>query len=167
MKIFKRIMIGFGILFVIAQFIRPQKNIPGASAPHDIHSVLPVPTDIEGIFKTSCADCHTDSTRYPWYAEIEPVGWWLTKHIRDGKKSFNLSAFGDYRLRRQYNKLGDIVEQIDQNEMPLESYLFIHKNAELSKDQRERLVGWAGAMRDSMKAKYPIDSLERRKEPGK
>jgi len=46
--------------------------------------------------------------------------------------------------------------------MPLSSYTLIHRNAILSPDQKTMLISWSRAMMDSLKAKYPIDSLERK-----
>jgi hypothetical protein len=100
---------------------------------------------------------------YPWYAEIQPVGWFLNNHIQGARRELNFSEFAGYRLRRQIIKLQQIAEQVSEDEMPLPSYLIIHTRAKLSQEQKDRLVAWANTMRDSMRAMYPADSLERRK----
>jgi hypothetical protein len=41
--------------------------------------------------------------------------------------------------------------------------LWIHKDAKLSDQQKLTLANWVNAVRDTMKAHYPIDSLERKK----
>ena len=51
------------------------------------------------------------------------------------------------------------MEEVKDGEMPLESYTMIHKNAVLSKREKELLYDWATSVRDSIKAKYPADSL--------
>ncbi len=148
--------------FLILQLIRPEKNLAEGRSPSDIAVKLPVPHEVQNILRTSCYDCHSNNTRYPWYAEVQPFGWLLNDHIVHGKKELNFSEFGRYRLRRQYIKLQQIAGQVEDEEMPLPSYLIIHTEARLSAEQRERLIAWANAMRDTMKAMYPIDSLERR-----
>ena len=67
-----------------------------------MESRFPVPVNVMQILRRSCYDCHSDSTVYPWYAEIQPVGWWLNSHIEDGKRGINFNRFGSYRLMRQY-----------------------------------------------------------------
>lgn len=112
--------------------------------------------DIVKIFK------HSNSTRYPWYAEVQPVGWWLNNHIEQGKRELNFSEFAGYCLRRQYRKLEDMVDQLNEGEMPLPSYLIIHTDAKLSREQKDGFVAWVNARRDTMKTNYPADSLMRR-----
>lgn len=157
-KILKVVLLILVIAFIVIQFIRPEKNL--ANSPASEQSVFPA--DVQRIIKTSCYDCHSSNTRYPWYAEVQPVAWWLAGHISDGKSELNFDEFSGYRPRRQYRKLVEIEKQISTDEMPLPSYLWIHNDAVLSAEGKSILINWSIAMRDSMKAHYPIDSLERR-----
>ena len=162
MKIVKRIVMVLAGLLVVLQFIRPTKNSSENTSQYDIIKHSRPPQEVENILRTSCYDCHSNSTRYPWYAEVQPVGWWLYRHIEGAKRQLNFSEFGGYRLRRQYRKLDEMITQLNEGEMPLPSYLIIHTDARLSQDQKDRFVAWVNAERDSMKMKYPADSLERR-----
>jgi hypothetical protein len=162
MKILKRILLVLAGVVLIVQFIRPAKNAGGDTA-HDIGSGFSVPSDLAATLRVACYDCHSNETRYPWYAEVQPVGWWLNGHIQDAKRQLNFSEFTARRLRWQYHKFEEITEQVGGSLMPLPSYLILHTDAKLSQMQRDNLVAWANAMRDSMKAKYPLDSLERRR----
>jgi len=74
----------------------------------------------------------------------------------------DFDEFGTYRPFRQYRRFGDIIEQVTRDEMPLPSYLIIHRYAKLSLQEKAVLVSWCRAMIDSMKVKYPTDSLVRR-----
>ena len=76
-----------------------------------------------------------------------------------------MSEFGAYSLRKQYHKLEEVVEQIKEKEMPLSSYTLIHTNAKLTPEQQDKIIGWATAIMDTMKATYPLDSLTRKKKP--
>jgi hypothetical protein len=162
-KIIKRTFQILLLAFIVIQFFRPAKNKSDEMSSKDISTLYPMPENVQNILKTSCTDCHSNNTVYPWYAEIQPVAWWLDKHIRDGKKDLNFSEFAGYRIRRQYRKLEEINELVKENEMPLESYLWIHKNAALSNEQKLVLANWVTALRDSIKAHYPADSLIRKK----
>ena len=151
------------LALIVIQFFRPAKNKSEGISKNDISTLYPVPTDVQDILKTSCNDCHSNNTVYPWYAEVQPVAWWLNEHIEDGKKDLNFSEFASYRPRRQYKKLEEINELVKENEMPLNSYLWIHKDAKLSDQQKLTLANWVEATRDSLEARYPIDSLVRKK----
>lgn len=157
MKFIKGLLLLLLLAIVILQAFRPEKN----SSPQS--PLRSAPADIRTILETSCYDCHSNATRYPWYAEIQPVGWWLADHIREGKREVNFSEFDAYPARRRYRKYQEITEQVTQGEMPLASYLWLHHDAKLTHDQITRIAGWAEAMRDSMRITYPPDSLERRR----
>ena len=145
-------------LVIILQFIRPPRNA-STDVTNDISTKFAIPPDVHEMLRTSCYDCHSNATRYPWYAEIQPVGWWLNSHIQEARRDLNFSEFSGYRLKRQLIKLQQIGEQVGEEEMPLPSYLVLHDEARLSKEQRDKIVVWAGAARDSLKARYP-DSLK-------
>lgn len=138
----KKILIGLLILLIIGQFIRPPYNNGSAQAATDITHAVQVPDTVMGILKTSCYDCHSNYTRYPWYSKITPVNWWLYNHIADGKRGLNFSAFTMYTFKKQAKRMDDIAETVDKHEMPLDSYLWIHKNAKLSDAQRQILIDW-------------------------
>ncbi len=158
-KIFKRILIALLIIFIAIQFIRPAKNRSEGISANDISTKYPVPDSVQAILKVACYDCHSNNTRYPWYAEIQPVAWWLNNHIKDGKRGLNFSEFTSYRIKKQFHRLDDINKQVKKNEMPLSSYTLIHTDAKLTEGQKLAIAAWATSIRDSIKAHYPPDSL--------
>jgi len=162
-KILKRTFQVLLLAFIVIQFFRPAKNKAEGISNNYISKLYPVPEDVQTILKTSCYDCHSNNTVYPWYAEVQPVTWWLDDHIKDGKKDLNFNDFASYSIRRQYKKLEEINELVKEDEMPLDSYLWIHKDAKLNEQQKLTLANWVTAVRDTMKATYPPDSLVRKK----
>ncbi len=166
MKLLKRILIILLVIFVLIQFYpRPKKNLSGFTSSSDISIVHSIPSTVQQVLKTSCYDCHSNNTVYPWYSKIQPVAAWLNNHIVDGKKELNFSEFGDYSLRRQYRKLGEINAQVKKDEMPLGSYTLIHRDAILNTDQKLLIANWTMALLDSFRKNYPADSLQRKKNP--
>lgn len=159
----KKIILIVVILFAALQFIPVAYNESKAVTHRSIDQVHQVPEAVLTIFKTSCYDCHSNQTHYPWYAKVQPVALWIENHIEEGKEELNFSTFGDYSLRRQYHKLEEISEQIEENEMPLKSYTLLHGNAELSASQKTAIKEWVTALRDSFQRSYPADSLMRKK----
>jgi hypothetical protein len=160
-KVFKNILWLLLILLVIIQFIHPEKNIssPSALQANDISKLYPIPDSVNQILQTSCYDCHSNNTVYPWYSKIQPVAWWLSNHIVEGKREINFSEFANYRIGRQYKKMDEIIKQVKEDEMPLSSYTLIHRNAVLNSGQKLTINNWAIAIRDTIKSKYPADSL--------
>ena len=149
------------IIFIVIQFFRPEKNIntTAAATNNDITKLYAVPENVMTVLKTSCYDCHSNNTAYPWYNNIQPVAWWLKHHVDEGKREINFNEFGSYAIRRQYKKLEEIAEQVKEDEMPLSSYTLIHTNAKLNAEQKTLLINWAGEVRKEIAGKYPADSL--------
>ena len=117
-KILRRTFQILIVAFIIIQFFRPAKNRSVGISNNDITKLYTVPADVQSILKTSCYDCHSNNTIYPWYSYIQPVAWWLNGHIKDGKRGLNFSEFAGYRIRKQYKRLEDINELVKKNEMP-------------------------------------------------
>lgn len=140
----KKILLGILVLFVIAQFVRPDKNIQAQPAePFEFYKETNTSQEVQQILKTSCNDCHSNYTDYPWYSHITPINFFLASHIEDGKKHLNFSEWSSYENERKEHKMEEIEEMVKKKEMPLPSYLIIHKDAELSESQTEALVDWA------------------------
>lgn len=160
----KKILLVLLVVLALFQFYpRPAKNDSPGPDMQDITRVHQVPEQVAGILKTSCYDCHSNHTYYPWYARIQPVAIWLNDHIEEGKGELNFSEFGSYSIRRKYRKLEEINEQVKEGEMPLSSYTIIHRDAKLSKEQKLAVAQWVESLRDSIKQAYPADSLKRKK----
>lgn len=148
-----RIKIGLLALLIVAiaiQFIQSAPNKNEQVLETDITKIIVVPKDVQAILKTSCYDCHSNNTQYPWYSKIQPGGWWMASHIKDGKSELNFNEFGSYSKRRQQSKLKSIASTLEDGTMPLSSYLLIHKNAKLDKKDKTLLLSWIKTTRDSL-----------------
>lgn len=163
MKLWKKIVLALAVVFVILQLFRPEKNV-GGSTTHNIAQRFAVPPGVQMVLQRSCYNCHSNNTAYPWYEEVQPVGWFLAKHIRDGKRALNFDEYTSYRLMRQYRRFQDIIDQVENGEMPLPSYLLVHRDARLSQSEKDELIEWCTAMQDSMRAHVPADSLQRKRQ---
>ena len=162
-RVLKIILIILLVVFVIIQFIRPVENKGDEIAQNQITAAYTVPDNVMKNLKVSCYDCHSNTTVYPLYWKMQPVAWFLSNHIVDGKRHLNFSIFTTYPLWRQHENFKDIVEQLKKDEMPLTSYTLIHRNAILTADEKQRMEDWATAQMKEMEAKYPADSLARPK----
>ncbi|MFN7116061.1 MAG: heme-binding domain-containing protein [Saprospiraceae bacterium] len=156
----KIILLAIVIVLVGIQFVRPAKNTSNDKT-YDITTKYSVPNEVANILDVACNDCHSNLTKYPWYAEVQPVGWWLNNHVVDGKRHLNFSEFTNRPVAVQNHKFEETIEMVKEKEMPLPSYTWfgLHSGAKLSDAQRETLVNWAQAQMDLLKAQYPADSL--------
>ena len=147
--------------FIIIQFFHPTKNISTDISiyKNDISTIYIIPDSIHQILKTSCYDCHSNNTQYPWYNNIQPIAWWLNHHVKEGKRALNFSEFASYSIQKKYKKLDGLIKEIQSDKMPLSSYTLIHRYAILTTDQKEKLINWATVIRDSIKTNTPADSL--------
>jgi|SRR6185312_3690400 len=139
----RKVLIVVISVLVLIQFIRPEKNVGLADTEKDITHTVTVSPAVKNILEKSCYDCHSNHTNYPWYANIQPVASWLANHVNEGKDELNFSEFNTYKQKRKVHKLKEIIEQVKEGEMPMSSYLIIHKEAALSEEQKTELIKWA------------------------
>ncbi|MBK6936546.1 MAG: heme-binding domain-containing protein [Chitinophagaceae bacterium] len=156
---FKKTLLALLVVLVAIQFIHPKRNISEGPKPNYIGNNYAVPDDVKSILTKACNDCHSNNTRYPWYSKLQPIHWWLNKHVVDGKKHINYDEFINRPLRYQYHKLEETIEMVKEGEMPLKSYTWTHKDAKLTKEEKLKITDWVLSVMDNMKSKYPIDSL--------
>lgn len=147
MSLAKKIGIGLLVILIVIQFIRPTRNISAQPSENDITLKYSVPENVQIVLQESCYDCHSNNTRYPWYTNIQPVGWWIQSHVNEGKQHLNFSEFGTYAEKKAKHKFEEIEESMNTGWMPLESYLIIHADAKLSKEQSDAMRTWAAALK--------------------
>lgn len=138
------------IVFIGIQFIPTKRNQNTEMLATDFTKTFDVPKDIQNILRTSCYDCHSNNTKYPWYNKIQPASWLLEDHIKEGKEELNFSEFRAYSKRRQKSKLKSISSQIRDDEMPIWSYTLIHRDAKLSENDKKLMMEWVDKIRDSL-----------------
>ena len=103
----KKIVLALVVLLAIAQVVRPTKNNSGDTQ-KDISTLYPMPDDVKVIVNKACADCHSNNTSYPFYANIQPIAYWLEDHVKDGKKHLNFDEYTQRSLRYQYHKMEEV-----------------------------------------------------------
>lgn len=147
----KKIFLVAAVVVVAMQFIRPARNLSTAPpGKNDLVTLYPPPPEVRHLLEVACYDCHSNNTRYPWYTNVQPVGWWLKSHIDEGKDKLNFSEFGTYNLNRQGKRFGAIADQLTDRTMPLPSYTWIHRDAVFTAAQNLALIEWAESMQDKV-----------------
>ena len=150
MKFFKIIALVLLIAFVVIQFLPNQLNKSQTTLKSDFLVVNNVPTSIKNKLQTSCYDCHSNNTNYPWYSKMQPVAKFLENHVKEGKKELNFSEWDSLSVRRKKSKLKSIISQIKDDEMPLTSYTLIHRDAKFSEKEKQEMIQWMTQKKDSL-----------------
>lgn len=146
----KKILLASAVVLIGIQFFQPKRNLSTRPSPNDLTTLHPPPEDVRHLLEVSCYDCHSDHTRYPWYAAISPINWWLASHVNDGKDHLNFSEFGTYTAKRAARKLQQCVDELDDHSMPLPSYKIVHTDARLTDAQVKALSDWFDSVRESI-----------------
>lgn len=83
-------------------------------------------------FMRACGDCHSNQTVWPWYSRIAPVSWLISRDVNQGRQKLNVSEWG---VRE--NDADDVVEVVQNGEMPPWFYLPLHAEARLSAGEKQ------------------------------
>ncbi len=150
MKPIKKIILVLVIVFVAIQFIQPVHNRSGQVLPTNFIKVYAIPTNLQIILQNACYDCHSNNTNYPWYSNIQPIAWMMTRHIDNGKEKLNFSEFGSNSIRKQISKMKEITNQFKDVEMPLSSYKMMHSKANLTKEEKALIMDWMNKTSDCL-----------------
>ncbi len=138
----KKTLVIIVLVLVAIQFIRIDKTNLPVDPKQDYVNVTQAPEDVKVILKKACYDCHSNEVKYPWYTNIAPISWYVKGHINEGREHVNFSEFGKYNKYQKEHILGDLPETIQKGNMPLDSYLWIHKEAALSQKDQKVLTEW-------------------------
>lgn len=138
----QKILIGLGAILIVIQFFQIDKTNKEVDPELDFMNISNPNDEVAEILKTACYDCHSEKTVYPWYTNVQPVGWWVKDHVDHGKSHLNFSIWGEYSTDRADHKLEECVEYVLNEEMPLPSYTWGHAEARLTDEQREFLAEW-------------------------
>ena len=138
----QKIGIGLFSLFLIIQIFHSDLTNPEYDIKNDFIVVEKPPVIVIDILQNSCYDCHSNKTEYPWYANVAPFSWWIIGHINEAREELNFSEWATYSVKRKKHKLKETIEEVEEGEMPLESYTWMHDDAGLSDEQVKLLTDW-------------------------
>ena len=135
------------VVFGLLQFTNPARTNPPATSPF-----TNAPPQIAAILRTSCYDCHSDETRWPWYSHIAPISWQIASDVNDGRKHVDFSEWPYDKPSWAIRRLENMSDEIHDGDMPLSKYTLIHADARLSASQRKQLTDWLDAEAAQLKS---------------
>lgn len=138
----KKILLYGIIIFLSFQFIQIDKGNPSVNKKIDYNQITQTTPEIQKILKKACYDCHSNEVNYPWYSSIAPISWFIKEHVNQGKEYVNFSEYGKYNRYQKEHINSSLYRVIENKTMPLNSYLWMHKEANLSEKDYILLLNW-------------------------
>lgn len=83
----------------------------------------------------ACFDCHSNETKWPWYAHVAPFSWVMQRHVDVGRSVMNFSEWN-----RSYALASEAGPVVIRREMPPRDYRLLHEHAQLSHDEKVELA---------------------------
>ncbi len=145
--IIRKILIALVPIFLLMQFYRIDKTNPPVDASQDFMTVTKPQTPVVSMIKGACYDCHSNETKYPWYTEVMPFSKWIHGHIVHGRENLNFSTWASYSQEDKNHILKECSEVLIETRMPMTTYLILHSEARISKEERKELADWFLALR--------------------
>jgi len=138
------------ILLVLIQFI--PNGLPEVSLDNknDLLANNEFPIEIENQIRASCYDCHSNETTYPWYSYVAPVSFLVARDTKEGREELNFSEWESLSKRKKAKLLTDIIEEIEEGDMPFPPYLITHKDAWMSDSAKQSMMDWADSYAESL-----------------
>jgi hypothetical protein len=127
----------------VAQYFNPPLTNPPVTPGADMMATNAPPAEIAALLHNACYDCHSSTTRWPWYSHVWPVSWFVSSHVNDARDALNFSEWphdDTYKSGKRWAKIG---HRVDDDSMPLPSYTWMHPAARLTSAQRKQLSDWA------------------------
>ena len=110
-----------------------------------VTSEVPADPATREILRRACYDCHSNETRWPWYARVAPVSWLVAHDGEEGREHVNFSTWNEYTAKKQRKKLDEVWEEVEEGEMPLWFYVPLHPDAKLGEADLRAIEAWAKA----------------------
>lgn len=133
------------IALVTDRFLGPVRSNPPVDAAQRLEAVAAPPAAVQATLQRACYDCHSNETRWPWYARLPPASWLVARDVNEGRAELNFSAWGGYTAARQARKLQEACEMVERGEMPIGIYVTMHPEARLEAGDVQAICAWAQA----------------------
>ena len=141
----RAILLALVVLLVVAQWVGPERSNPPIAQAESLEASAVVPSPVVATVRRACFDCHSHETQWPAYAYVAPVSWLVINHVNEGREQLNFSRWGGYSPDERAELLEDACKLARSGDMPLSSYLLIHREARPTGEEVEALCAWSSA----------------------
>jgi hypothetical protein len=148
-RILKRLLLAAAVALVGMQFVGPARTNPHSDPGKALARRVQVPPDVQAVLSRSCTNCHSNETRWPWYAHVAPLSWSVINHVNEGRGHFNLSDWPS-SPEEGADLLDEACREVKRGTMPLKEYTWVHRDAILSDAEKRLLCQWANRSADTL-----------------
>jgi len=121
----------FILAFGAAQVVRPDRANPLTDTSQTIQAHMGTLNGLTAVVDRACSDCHSNTTRWPWYTQIAPASWVMAYAVAEGRKAVNFSEWAAYSPERQRGLLAASCRDVTKGTMP-GVYAVLHPEMQLS-----------------------------------
>lgn len=157
----RKLLFGFGgVVLASALLINPRLTNPPVEAGHDLLATNAPPAELVKVLRSSCYDCHSDETKWPWYSHVAPVSWWVVEHVESGRKRMNFSKWPHNDPRKVARRWRNMGESVLDGDMPYPSYAKGHPEARLTEEQRKTFAKLCDEQADRIRRSITTEENE-------
>lgn len=131
------LVLALAVILVAIQLVPVDRTNPAVVADFD------GPPAVKAVLETSCYDCHSHETSWPWYSRIAPFSWLVAHDVEEARDHLNFSQWGNLDAKRREKLTEEMWEEVEEGEMPLKMYLLAHPDARLSEAGKATLRDWS------------------------
>ena len=142
MRLGSKVVIAAAVVFAGLQAIPVDRSNPAVDQSRTIFATEALPAKVETVLRRSCADCHSNQTRWPWYSYVAPTSWIVAHDVHAARRQMNFSEWAGYSERKREERLNGICEQVVNGDMPEGKYALIHRRARVTEDERAAICQW-------------------------
>ena len=154
----KYILYFFVALFLGMQLFVPDKNLGEINPKGSFENEIDVPQNIKKMLRNACYDCHSNHTKYPWYAKVAPMSWYIAGHVEDGKTVLNFSEWSNYTHDEKQKKIDRSADLIKRRWMPMREYIGQHPEALMTNEEIDRFADWFSNIEIGQEIRQCIDN---------
>ena len=120
---------------------RPRER--AGADPSTVFNLRPaVPDPVLSTLRRACFDCHSEATRWPWYATLPLASRVIESDVTEARGQLNLSRWTDYNRFDRADMLDKMCELASRRKMPPWQYRLMHPGARLSAAEVSALCAW-------------------------
>ena len=136
--------------FVAAQFVPMHRTNPPVDETKTMFAVENPPAEVRRVLVRSCADCHSNQTRWPWYSWLAPASWLIGSDVQGARRKMNFSEWATYSPDRRSHEREEICNEVIDKEMPKKQFSWFHPEAKLTDSEIEAICTWTNGAPSSL-----------------
>lgn len=140
----RRLLAGAVVVAAGLQLFQPDPPVGALPGEGPIQRHVEIPARVDSLLRVACYDCHSNETRWPWYARISPISWLVAGDVEHGRSNLDFSQWSTHRIREPtpFQRFRWICRDMREEVMPPALYLLMHPEARLTPAEEDAICDW-------------------------